>query len=127
MPNNDLGRKSVLNVSLLIAVALNLYFRHSEFVFTSFSDHEISPTQKNVIHMPRISAKILVIVLWQLPVWPQKKKKKPVSRADNLSSKVGWSGVCFSCFVFFLISGSKNDPRNMKISKKNLTLFSEKF
>ena len=41
-------------------------------------------------------------------------------------SRVGQLGVFF--FVFFLIfTGSKNDPKNPKISKKNQTFFSEKF
>ena len=36
--------------------------------------------------------------------------------------------VCFVLFLFyFFISGSKNDPKNTKISEKNLAFFVEKF
>ena len=52
----------------------------------------------------------------------------------DLPSRVGRSGIfCFVLFFgfffsyFLKISGSKNDIKNTKFSKTNLTLFAEKF
>ena len=51
----------------------------------------------------------------------KKKKKKTcfTGRSTDLPSRVGLSGV-------FFFSGSKNDPKNTKILKKNLTFFCQK-
>ena len=50
--------------------------------------------------------------------------EKNVWRADG-PAKWGRSGIFLFLFCFFLFPGSKNDPKNLKISgkKKNLTFF----
>ena len=52
----------------------------------------------------------------------KKKKKKPVLQADGPAK---YGQVCFFLFDFFFISGSKNGPKNMKISGKNLIFFAK--
>ena len=60
--------------------------------------------------------KALEFILLQ-PLGHKKKKKKLFYRQTDLPKRVGWSGVFVFVFVF-LVSGSKNDIKNTKISTK---------
>ena len=55
-----------------------------------------------------------------------KKKKKPCYTGGR-TCQVGSVCCCWVFFFFFFFFFSKNDPKNMKISKKNQTFFAEKF